>query len=337
MASFYAKATVLGGGAFGTAMAEVLGRKGTSVVMWVREPEVVAAINDAHENSVFLRGCPLSANVSATTAFEAAVGGGTELILLVVPTPFLRRFVISHHHLLPRDVPLVCCSKGIENGTLLTPYEILVEELPGKFHPYLCALSGPSFAKEVAQGLPTSVTIASANEALARTVQEKISEPAFRCYRSTDVIGAELCGALKNVIAIASGASEGFGFGCDARAALITRGLAEITRLAVAKGAQRETMMGLAGVGDLVLTCTSTLSRNFTVGRRVAGGETLAEISLDGAVAEGVATSISVHEMAEKLGVEMPICEAVYAVLHGGKPIKDALAELQTRPLRAED
>jgi len=231
-------------------------------------------------------------------------------------------------------VPIVCCSKGIEQSTLRTPYEILVDELPGKFHDSLAVVSGPSFAKEVAAGLPTNVTCAASNPECARKVQSALSTQIFRVYTGSDIIGAELCGAVKNVLAIACGTSDGLGFGANARAGLITRGLAEMARLVVKKGGRTSTVTGLAGVGDLVLTCSSSLSRNFTVGKGLAEGKAP---DAGSAVAEGVETSRAIYNLAQELGVDMPVCTAVFRVLHEGRFVKEALAELQNRPLRSED
>jgi len=285
---------------------------------------------------MFLRGVKISPNITASNDPIEALDR-TEIVLIVIPTPFLRTVMIKHRDSLPLQVPLVCCTKGIEQGTLLTPYEILTAELPGKYHDMLCAVSGPSFAKEVAKGLPTSVLCASKAEKVAQKVQQAMSDKTFRVYTGNDVIGAELCGAIKNVIAISCGASQGFGFERNTAAALITRGLVEMTRLCLAKGADPATMCGLAGVGDLLLTCTSQKSRNFTVGKRIAMGESLQDI-IDNMkmVAEGVKTSVSVHKLSMKLGIEMPICEQVYQVLHEGKSFRQALEELQARPLGKE-
>jgi len=255
---------------------------------------------------------------------------------LVIPTPFLRRVMVDNRSTLPVGVPLVCCAKGIENDSLLCPYEILIEELPGKYHPWIAALSGPSFAEEVARGQPTSVLCAAHNPEVAVRIQNAMSDEMFRVYTGSDVIGAEIGGAVKNVLAIACGAANGAGYGSNTAALLMTRGLMEMTRLAVKKGASPATMMGLAGVGDLVLTCTSIKSRNFAVGQRVAKGETMESILSGVVVAEGVKTAESIHQMALKLGVEMPICEEVYQVLHHGKPFLKALYDLKSRPLTSE-
>lgn len=320
-------------------MAQVLARKdpeNVSVQMWAREKDVVDAINDSNENTTFLRGVKLSKNISATQDILVALKGA-ELVLLVIPTPFLRSVLVANRSSFPIGVPLVCCAKGIENVTLQMPYEIMIEELPGKYHPYLGILSGPSFAVEAASGQPTSVLVASQQVAVATTVQHYMSDESFRVYTGTDMIGAELGGAVKNVLAIACGAAHGYGFGSNTAALLMTRGLMEMAKLGAKKGAKASTFMGLAGVGDLVLTCTSTKSRNFTVGIQVSQGQTLQDIlKSTKSVAEGVKTAESIHLMAQALGVEMPICEQVYQVLHHGKPFIQALQELKARPLGPE-
>lgn len=327
------RTTVLGGGAFGTAMANHLGMKGSRVRMWVMEADAIRDINTNHRNDAFLKDVQLDKNVTATSSVEEAVMD-TELLLLVIPTPFIASWVVKHQTLLPANVPIVCCSKGIDERTLRTPYEILVDELPGKYHAQLCAVSGPSFAKEVAAGLPTNVTCAATTREVGVRVQAMLSSRTFRVYTASDLIGAELCGAIKNVLAIACGASDGFGFGADARAALITRGLAEMARLVVQRGGKVSTVTGLAGVGDLVLTCSSSLSRNYSVGKAIAEGKGM---DTGAAVAEGVRTSLAMKRLAEKLDVDMPICDAVYQVIHNEVPIQRALAGLQARPLRSED
>lgn len=327
------KVTVLGGGAFGTAMAQHIAKKGTKVSIWALEADVVKGINESHENKTFLPGVTLCDNVTSTSDVSEAVLGA-EMLLLIIPTPFIARWLAQNQTKLPWNVPLVCCSKGIEESTLRTPYEILVDELPGKYHSQLCVISGPSFAKEVVAGLPTNVTCASKNLEVARNVQAFVSSRSFRVYTASDVFGAELCGAVKNVLAIACGASDGLGFGDNARAALITRGLREMARLIVKKGGRAETITGLAGVGDLVLTCSSTLSRNYTVGKSLAQGKSA---NTGQAVAEGVKTSLALHKLTEQLGVSMPICEAVYGVIHGGVPLVKALEALQDRSLKSED
>ena len=338
------KLAVLGGGAFGTAMANHVASKGILVSLWAREEEVVESINSKHENTTFLTGVPLSKNIVATASVAEAVSEA-ELLFLIIPTPFIAKWLEQNQTMLPWQVPLVCFSKGIEQDSLRTPYEILVDELPGKYHAKLAVVSGPSFAKEIGVGLPTSVTCAAQDADVAKQIQKALATRNFRVYTASDVIGAELCGALKNVLAIACGASDGFGFGANARAALITRGLAEMTRLVVKKGGKASTITGLAGVGDLVLTCSSSLSRNYSVGQAMAArslpeqqrkAESSNNFNRNLAVAEGVKTSLAVHLLAERLGVEMPICESVYEVIHKGIDIKTALRKLQDRPLRAE-
>ena len=340
------RVAVLGGGAFGTAMANHVASKGIFVNLWAREEEVVQSINSKHENTTFLAGIPLSEKIVATASVAEAVSEA-ELLFLIIPTPFIAKWLEENQTMLPWQVPLVCFSKGIEQQSLRTPYEILVDELPGKYHAKLAVVSGPSFAKEIGVGLPTSVTCAAQDIEVAKQIQLALATRNFRVYTASDVIGAELCGALKNVLAIACGASDGFGFGANARAALITRGLAEMTRLVVKKGGKASTITGLAGVGDLVLTCSSSLSRNYSVGQAMAMAarsqpqqkskeDSSNNFNRDLAVAEGVKTSLAVHLLAERLGVEMPICESVYEVIHKGIDIKTALRKLQDRPLRAE-
>lgn len=326
-------------------MANHLANKGITAQLWAREEEVVQSINEKHENSIYLAGIPLSQKIIASSNVADAVNGA-EQVYLIIPTPFIEKWLVEYQSHLPWWVPLVYCSKGIEKESLRTPYEILVDELPGKYHAKLAVVSGPSFAKEIGVGLPTSVTCAAHDSEVAKQVQVTLATRNFRVYTATDVIGAELCGALKNVLAIACGASDGFGFGANARAALITRGLAEMTRLVVKKGGKASTITGLAGVGDLVLTCSSNLSRNYSVGHAMASNavpehkrskdESAKNFNKDLAVAEGVKTSLAVHLLAEKLGVEMPICASVYEVIHKGIDIKTALKKLQDRPLRDE-
>eukprot|EP00775_Hariotina_reticulata_P013939 gene13939-biopygen15838 len=271
----------------------------------------------------------LPENLTATGSLPDVISS-CELLLMVVPTPFVESTLKPITDVLERSKSiLVSCTKGILNDTLETVHEVLVRVLPRAFHSQLAYLSGPSFAKEVVQQLPTVVTIAAQEEAVARRVQHLLSSPRFRCYRTTDVSGVELGGALKNVLAIACGISDGLELGNNARAALITRGLGEITRLAVAKGSNPLTMGGLAGMGDLVLTCTGDLSRNRTVGLRLGKGEKLQDIitSMHGAVAEGVLTSKSAYLLSNKLGVECPIIEGIFRVIHGKwSPNKEKIA-----------
>ncbi|CEM31911.1 unnamed protein product [Vitrella brassicaformis CCMP3155] len=334
--SYPKKVAVMGGGAFGTGMAQLMARKGCKVMLQVREAEAREGINNDHENTLFLPGVKLEPSITAVDGVPEAVKDA-EMIFLVIPTQFLRKFIQTFHSCLPVGVPMVCCAKGIENDTLQTPFEIMEEELPGKYHRHLGVLTGPSFAREVAEGQQTNVTVAARDPEIAKKVQYAVSDECFRAYTSSDVIGCEICGAIKNVYAIASGALEGFGMGYNARAALITRGLAEISRLAVQKGASPLTISGLAGVGDLTLTCTGTLSRNWQLGNRMAKGETLQQITESmRAVAEGVHTAKSLHQLMETMGIHMPIADEIYKVLFEGKGMKEALAALRSRPLREE-
>lgn len=330
------RATVVGAGAFGTALTTVLAQTFFEVRLWAREPEVVSGVNQQHENPLFLKGVRLPKNVSASANLGDVVPGA-ELLVSAVPSQFARGVMQKAVAHLPPNVPVVSVSKGIENGTLLLPTQILEECLPKEVHPYLAALSGPSFAKEIAAGVPTLVTIAARNEEVAKHCQEAFSTDTFRSYTSTDLLGIQLGGALKNVIAIAAGISDGLGLGHNTRAALITRGLAEISRLGIQLGAQPMTFAGLAGMGDLVLTCTGELSRNRTVGVELGKGKSLQDI-LSGtqAVAEGVKTAQSAHDLARKEGTELPICEQVYAILYEGKNPKEAVTELMTREPKAE-
>ncbi len=327
---------VFGSGGWGTALAQLCGRRGYRVVQWVREPEVLEAINGRHLNPLFLPDIPLSSRIAATRDEQEALDGA-DLVLLVVPSQFMRGVVLRIRYLLPAGVPIVCCSKGIEKGSLELMSEILTGELPGKYHPYLTYLSGPSFAKEVAEGKPANVTVAGCSEEVRKRVQELMGDPSFRIYTSSDVVGVQVGGAVKNVLAIAVGACDAMDFGLSAQASLITRGLAEITRLAVAKGANPLTLSGHAGIGDLVLTCTGSLSRNRRVGYALGSGESLEDIvSSMKMVAEGVETAHSVWHLSKKLNVSMPISEQVALVLHHGKQVDLAARELMERPLREE-
>jgi len=328
---------VVGGGAFGTALASSLAAKGHRVTLWAFEREVVASINDGHENATYLAGVPLPAGVVATGDVEEAVSRA-EMVLLATPSHVLRDIAVRAGPFLPAHVPVVSVAKGIENKTLLTMTEVLEEVLPVERHPYLAALSGPSFAREVAQRLPTVVTVAAQWERLAREVQKAFSSEVFRCYTSNDVVGVQFGGALKNVVAIAAGCVDGLGFGLNTRAALITRGLAEISRAAVRRGANPMTLAGLSGMGDLVLTCTGELSRNRQIGLALGQGQRLQEILKDKhTVAEGVKTTTSACQLADALKIEMPIAREVFRLLYEDKPAKKAVVDLMTRELKAED
>ncbi len=332
----FQRATVLGSGSFGTALAQMLSTNFAEVLVWGREEDVVAAINSEHRNRAYLGDLPLSMKIRATTSLEASLEGSS-LVVVAIPSHATRDVMQRAIPFLPRQVPIVTVAKGIENDTLLTMTEVLESILPIELHPYLAVLSGPSFAKELAQGMPTVVTIASPWIKVADSCQKMLQTETFRSYTSPDVVGVQLGGALKNVIAIAAGMSDGLGFGHNARSALITRGLAEISRMAVRLGANPLTLSGLSGMGDLVLTCTGDLSRNRTVGFELGRGRKLEEI-LGGMnqVAEGVKTARSARDLSIRHGVEMPIAEQVYAICYEGKDPRRAVVELMTRRPKAE-
>lgn len=327
------KVGVIGGGAWGTALAQVCARAGRQVTLWAREPEVVEAINTAHENRTFLAGVPLDPLIRATA--DLADLADSDLILAVAPAQHTRAALGAFAPHARAGLPILLCSKGVEQGSLKLMTQVLAETVP-QAQP--AVLSGPSFAGEVARGLPTAVTLACADPGCAEALGEAIATPAFRPYFATDMIGAEAGGAVKNVLAIACGIVEGRGLGRSAHAALITRGFAEVTRLAVALGGEPETVAGLCGLGDLVLTCSSPQSRNMSVGLALGKGQTLDE-ALAGklSVAEGVASAPAVRQLARRLGVETPICEAVAAILVGEVDVDDAIRGLLSRPLREEN
>jgi glycerol-3-phosphate dehydrogenase (NAD(P)+) len=330
------RATVIGSGSFGTALANVLATNCTEVRMWAREPELAAAINTRHENPTYLPGIPLAQNVSASNSLEEALQG-SELVVAATPSHVTREVMKNAAPFLPQGVPIITVAKGIENDTLLTMTEVLEDTLPEVYHPYIAVLSGPSFAKELAQRMPTVVTIASHWDRVAQRCQKAFQTETFRTYTSSDVVGVQYGGALKNVIAIAAGISDGMGLGTNARSALITRGLAEIARIAVSRGANPLTLSGLSGMGDLVLTCTGELSRNRKVGMELGRGRPLAEVLGDmHQVAEGVKTAKSARDLSVRTGVELPICNQVYAIAYEGKSPRVAVAELMTRQPKSE-
>ena len=326
---------MVGGGSWGTAFAAMLSERHGDVSLWVREPGVYAEILERRENRTFLPGFPVPPKVRPTTDLaEALLDRG--IVAIAVPSHHLRAVVRgAAKHLFP-GACVVSLAKGVENGTLRRMTEVLAEELPG-FSGRVAALSGPTFAREVAEGKPTGATVAAVDEKVTAVLQAALSGKRFRVYAETDVIGIEIGGALKNVMAIAAGMSDGLGFGHNARSLLIARGLAEITRLGVRLGASPQTFAGLSGLGDLVLTCTGDLSRNRTVGMRVGRGESVQEI-LSGMrmVAEGVNTARAAVGLSRRTGVPMPISEQVYRILHEGKDAKTAVDELFARALRAE-
>ena len=324
---------VIGGGAWGTALAQALIRAGRDVTLWAREKEVACSINERHENAAYLPSVSLDAWLKATS--DLADIRGCDAWLLVTPVQHTRSICTQLAALgADKDTPLLLCSKGIEIGTLTFPSQFVAESLVG--HP-LAVLSGPSFAIEVARQQPTALTLACADEALGHSLCQAISSPAFRPYFSPDVLGAQIGGAIKNVMAVATGIATGCKMGENARAALITRGLAEMMRLGVARGAQSETLMGLSGLGDLVLTCSSTQSRNMSLGVALGQGRTLDEILAERkSVAEGVPTTTAAAALAQKSGVDMPIVQAVDAILNKKAAVRDVITTLLSRPLKAE-
>jgi glycerol-3-phosphate dehydrogenase (NAD(P)+) len=327
------KVTVAGGGSWGTALAGHLVRCGHPVSLWCIEPAVVAEIRDQRTNATYLPGVSLPEGIAATTDLGDALAA-SEAVFIVVPSAVAREVCREVRRHVAPGAALVSAIKGIETDTLRRMSEVAAEELPG--HP-LAVLSGPSFAAEVAREQPTAVVVASRERALAEEIQRVVASRAFRAYSSDDVVGVELAGALKNVIAIAAGIIDGLGHGHNTVAALLTRGLAEITRLAVALGGRPDTLAGLAGLGDLVLTCTGGLSRNRQVGQALGQGKSLAEaVARTRMVAEGVRTTLAAAALADRAGVEMPIVQQMKAVLYEGKPPRQAVDELMLRSLKRE-
>lgn len=330
------RAAVIGAGAWGTALAALLAKRGHQVALWSYEPAVARAIEETGVNP-YLEGVALPRTLRVTTDLAAATSGA-ELIVSVSPSQFVRGVMAEAAPHVRPDALLVSASKGIELDTLLRMDEVLDEMLPQSVMERFCVLSGPSFAAEVARESPTAVVVAGREDAAARRAQELFQTGYFRVYTNPDVIGVELAGAVKNVIALAAGATAGLGYGHNTLAALITRGLAEIARLGLALGAQRATFSGLAGMGDLVLTCTGSLSRNRTVGYRLGRGERLEDVLGEmHAVAEGVKTSDAVPELAARHGVEMPIAEQVRAIVHEGRAPADAVRQLMLRDPKPEE
>lgn len=327
------RCAVIGAGAWGTAIADLLARNGHQVRLWAYEPDVAESINGRHENTRFLAGHKLAPTLTADNDLGGVLGEA-ELVAVATPSQVLRSIMVLARPALDAKAPVVIASKGIERGTLALMTDVAEQELPENT---VVALSGPSFAAEVASCQPTAVVAASASVVAAELTQRALSSAYFRVYTHTDVIGVELGGALKNVMAVATGIAEGLGLGFNARAALITRGLAEMTRLGMALGAEQGTFAGLAGLGDLVLTCTGSLSRNRAVGVELGKGKSLEDaLKKRETVAEGVVTAQSARELAAKLGVEMPIVDTVNRVLFEGQPARSAIAALMTRELRAE-
>ena len=330
------KIGVIGAGAWGTALAMLLADKGHDVTLWMYEKDLAEETARTRENRTYLPGFALPAAIRITSSMETAASG-MSLVLSVVPSHTARAVAKQFSPFLSKDSVIVSASKGLELDTLMPLSDVFRDVLPRQFHDRLCFLSGPSFAKEVARKMPTAVALAAYDAALGKKAQAAFSNAYFRIYTNPDVIGVELAGSLKNVVAIAAGLLEGMGYGYNTMAALLTRGLAEMARLGVAMGGSLPTFSGLAGMGDLVLTCTGGLSRNRTIGVRLGKGETLDEI-MKGArtVAEGVKTAKAARDLARKYKVDMPIVDEVCLILHEGKDPRQAVKDLMKRELREE-
>ena len=330
------KIGVVGAGSWGTALADLLGLKGFKVELWVFEKEVKEQIQNYRENKVFLPGFSLSANIFPSNDISEVVSK-KDLVLIVVPSHVMRETAQNiRGHISPGTI-IVSASKGIENKTHLTMSGVLKETFPEIADNFFAVLSGPSFAREVANKYPTVISVGSKDQKIAGYIQHLFATPYFRVYTNNDIIGLELGGAVKNVIAIAAGIMDGLGLGLNTRAALITRGLTEIRRLGLKLGANPRTFAGIAGVGDLVLTCTGSISRNHTVGKKIGGGMKLKEILSEmRMVAEGVKTAKSVYNLSRGLGVEMPISHEVYHILYDDVSPREALHRLMTRDLKHE-
>ncbi|HEX6726600.1 MAG TPA: NAD(P)H-dependent glycerol-3-phosphate dehydrogenase [Nitrospira sp.] len=330
------KIGVIGAGAWGTALAKHLAEKGLEVRLWAYEPDVVNAINSSHENPVFLHDVTLPQSLTATSSLVEAVNG-CDGILFAVPSHLTRSVLRQLAPCISEPLPFVCATKGIEEHTAKLMTQVMEDELPPSMHCSVMVLSGPSFASEFSVGKPTALCLAGRDEELVRRFQSALMTPAFRVYADTDVIGVQLGGALKNVMALAAGVIDGLDLGLNARAALITRGLAETIRLGAAMGADPRTFYGLSGVGDLVLTCTGTLSRNHSVGVRLGKGEKL-ETILAGmqAVAEGVRTARAALTLARRYQVDMPIIQETHAVLYDDKSCMKAVTDLMERDAKPE-
>ena len=328
--------SVVGAGAWGTALACHLAAKGLEVSLWAYEEEVVRQIKSSGENMMYLPGIPLPKNILPSSDLEFVLEA-QKVVVMAVPSHYMRGVVGRLKSFLSTGTILVSVAKGIENKTLLTMTQVFEDVLPESLAVHRAVLSGPSFAKEVGRGLPTAVTVACYDREACQYLQQVFNSPTMRIYTSQDVIGVELGGALKNLIAIVAGISDGMKMGLNGRAAIITRGLAEITRLGVHMGANPLTFSGLAGLGDLVLTCTGDLSRNRTVGLKLGQGMKIADILKDmKQVAEGVKTTRSAKDLAEREGVEMPITARLYEILYEGKTTKQAMIELLSRDLKPE-
>ena len=327
---------VVGAGSWGTALAHLMATKGNEVTLWHREPAVAEAINATHRNPKYLKDIDLPASLTGTAMLHEAVED-KDLVISVVPSHAVRDVIGRAAEHLGPDTILVSASKGIENETLLTMHGVFKEVLPKTLWSNVAFLGGPSFAREVASKLPTAVSIAAEDPELAKRAQAAFSSPYMRAYTTSDVIGVELGGSLKNVLAIGAGIAEGLKFGHNTRAALITRGLAEMARMGMRMGANPLTFAGLGGLGDLILTCTGALSRNRKVGLLLGQGKTMAQIREEmDQVAEGIKTAGSIEHLSRKLGIEMPISHEVYAILYEGKDARKAVIDLMNRDLKDE-
>ena len=325
--------SIVGAGAWGTALAQTLVQSGKSVTIWAREADVADDINARHVNRTFLPGIPLDPGVRATTALREAARA--DVILLVVPAQHLRSVATEMSRSIRHDQPVVICAKGIEQASGKLMGEVAGEVLPQALH---AVLSGPSFAADVVRGHPAALTLACRSEPTGKALAAGLSSRQMRLYWSSDVVGAELGGSVKNVLAIAAGIVAGRELGASAHAALVTRGFAELRRFAEAYGARPETLMGLSGLGDLILTCGSPQSRNMSLGRALAEGQTLSDIMAGrSTVTEGVFTAAAVVKLARAKNIDMPIAEAVHAIIEGHISVDDAIAGLMQRPLKAED
>jgi len=328
MVSPGSKIAVVGSGSWGSALGNALSHKGLKVTIWSRRRALAESIQSNHENTEYLPGVFLSPRLRATADLEAAVEGAG-VIVMAVPARGFREMLQGVARFVEGDAPIVSLAKGLEAGTLCRMSEVIAQEIPASWPKRICALSGPNLAKEIALGHPAASVIACGDTAVADELQALFMTPVFRTYSDSDVVGVELGGAIKNVVAIATGIAEGCGFGDNARASVMTRGLAEMTRLGVTLGADRRTFAGLAGVGDLICTCMSGLSRNHHVGVELGKGATVESI-LAGMkeIAEGVESSKAVKELAERQGIEMPICQGVYRVIHENQDISEMVADL---------
>lgn len=331
------KVVVIGAGNFGTCLAQLMGNKGYHVALWARSEETANEINRTRKNPRYLSTLSLSSHIKATACLDSALFLDSSLVILAVPTQTLRSVLEKIKTFVHPNMIIVSAAKGIEESSHHFPLGIIEDVLGKEIANKAVVLSGPSFAEEVAKGIPTAVSIASLDLEVCKKAQYLLHSAEFRAYSSTDPMGLEVAGALKNVIAIAAGASKGMGFGQNSLAALMTRGMAEITRLGLKLGANPLTFSGLGGIGDLFLTCSSEKSRNFTVGYRLARGEDLQTITRSlGSIAEGITTSKAAYELSRQLNVDTPIIEEVYAVLYQNKPIRQAVTSLLTREAKAE-